>query len=264
MEAEALLRKLGFNEYELKVYLALTRLKTATASEIARESTVPRNKTYEILEKLKDKGFLMEIPATPRKFKISSLDKLKEVITEKKEELNKLETETEQVIENLNKKTFQDFQDLVWIIKGQKNIVQKIAFETKNLKKEALSIFRTSTSYSTSLKAAKEAIDRGVNMKFIGAVNKDNLHKVKQWIKVGVEFRVYDEKKFGPHGTRFSVFDDHACRLTIGKPEVKSSDDYITIWAESPSLVNMFRRQFNYMWDQCIPVEDFLKKKRLK
>jgi sugar-specific transcriptional regulator TrmB len=260
MEAEALLRKLGFNDYELKTYLALVKLKTATASQVAKESNVPRNKTYEVLERLSEKGFLMEIPATPKKFKILSLDKLKEVVADKKKELNDLEKDTEQIIEKLNKKTYDDFQDMVWIIKGQKNIVQKIAFETKNLKKEALSVFRSSTSYSTSLRTAKEAIDRGVKIKFIGAVNKNNLHKIKQWIKVGVEVRVYDEKKFGPHGTRFSIFDDRACRLTIGKPEVKSPEDYITIWAESPSLVNMFRRQFYHMWDQCVPVEEVLKK----
>ncbi len=250
-----LLRKLGFSEYEVKVYSALVELNSASASQISRASNVPRNKTYEVLEKLKLKGFLMELPAKPKKFKVLSLEKLKETINEKRKELDALEKDAESVISNLSRGRNENFQELVWVIKGQKNIVQKIAFEMKNVKYESFACTRNSVDSGTLLRNTKEAIDRGVKVKIIAALNKNNAHKVKKLIEAGAEFRVYDEKKFGPYGTRFSIFDNRAARVTIGRPEVKNPEDYTTIWAESPSLVNILKRQFLYMWSQCKPVK---------
>ena len=254
MEPETVLRKIGFAEYEIKCYLSLVALKTGTVGQVSKDSGVPRNKAYDVLEKMKNKGLLMELPTKPKKFKILSLDRLRGIVEDEKTKIVSIEKDTDELISSLGKFSVEKFQDLVWVIRGQKNIIQKIGDEMNNVKKESLACTRSSIYYGPELRNTKKAIDRGVKVKIIVALDKNNLDKIKKWADIGVEFRVYDEKKFGSYGTRFSTFDDRACRLTIGKPEVKSAEDYISIWSESPSLVNLFRRQFYHMWGQCKPL----------
>ncbi len=260
MEPEELLRELDFNEYEIKIYLALVKLKSATASELAKSSKVPRNKVYEIVEGLKSKGFLMELSGKPMRFKILSFERLKDMINERRKELDRLEKQADKVMADLENIPGETFQDMVWVIRGQKAIMEKMILETKKTGKEYLSCSRSSIDVAKGFKSKQEAIRNGAKVKVIGALNKNNMHIVKKWMKIGVEYRVYNEKKFGPYGVRFGVFDDRACRLTIGKPDVQRAEDYVTIWSESPSLINMFRRQFYQMWEECEPAEEALKK----
>ena len=111
----------------------------------------------------------------------------------------------------------------------------------------------SSIDYWTSFRNTKQAISRDVRVKFIGSFNEKNNKIVKRWLSAGAEYRIYDEKKFGPQGIRFGTFDDKSCRLTIGKPDIQKPEDYITIWSESPSFVNLLKRQFYFMWEQCKP-----------
>ena len=127
----------------------------------------------------------------------------------------------------------------------------KIGYQTKATKHEALSCFRSSVDRATNYRAIKDAIGRGVKVKFIAEYNRKNKHKIQQLLQLGVEVRKYDEQKFGKHGTRFNVFDEKISRITIGKPEITNSEEYITIWAESQSLANLLRRQFYSMWEGC-------------
>ena len=56
MENLKLLRSLGFNEYEARTFLSLSELGASSAKEISEFSKVPRNKTYEVLQKLESKA----------------------------------------------------------------------------------------------------------------------------------------------------------------------------------------------------------------
>ncbi len=248
MEIEELLRTIDLSEYEIKVFLALNRLTNSTATLIAKLSKVPRNKTYEVLEKLKNKGFVMELPTIPKKFQISNLEKIKEVIKDNQERLIRLEQESNNLILKLSQQKLLTSKEPLTIIKGQKNIVQKITAETAKAETEVLACFRSFFDSATNFRTIKEVIDKRVKVRFIGAYNSENESKIKRLLELGVEFRIYDEKLFGPHGTRFSVIDNKAARITIGKPEIKDSEEYLSIWIESPSLINLLKREFENMW----------------
>jgi HTH-type transcriptional regulator, sugar sensing transcriptional regulator len=56
-----LLKEFGFKEKEAAVYLGLLELGEAKAHEVARKAKISRPTTYEILEKLKEDGFVAEI-----------------------------------------------------------------------------------------------------------------------------------------------------------------------------------------------------------
>ncbi|MBT6691673.1 hypothetical protein HOB10_05070 [Candidatus Parcubacteria bacterium] len=52
------LQELGFNDNEIKVYLALTELGEAKAAAIAKQADLPRTTVISILEKLKEENYL--------------------------------------------------------------------------------------------------------------------------------------------------------------------------------------------------------------
>ncbi len=52
------LRELGLNAYEIDAYFALLESGQLTAMEISREAKVPYSKIYEVLNSLKEKGWI--------------------------------------------------------------------------------------------------------------------------------------------------------------------------------------------------------------
>lgn len=63
------LMKFGLSESESKAYTALLGLREARASEIAKLSSIPRNKIYDIMEGLHKKGFAEIVPEKVMRFR---------------------------------------------------------------------------------------------------------------------------------------------------------------------------------------------------
>ncbi|MCK4670522.1 MAG: hypothetical protein KAT43_04930 [Nanoarchaeota archaeon] len=85
------LEKFGLEKKEIKVYLALLKLASATATKISQEARIERTLTYAILEKLIDKGLVSSvIKKNVKHFQAANPRKLLEDLEEKKEDLKKL------------------------------------------------------------------------------------------------------------------------------------------------------------------------------
>ena len=70
------LKLLGLKEYEARVYAALVILGPSKASEIAKESEVPRPKVYDVLKELHKKGFVDISEGSPTYFKATDPEKV--------------------------------------------------------------------------------------------------------------------------------------------------------------------------------------------
>ncbi|MFC1609050.1 TrmB family transcriptional regulator [Patescibacteria group bacterium] len=94
-EIEKNLRNLGFNNNESKVYIALTSLGEAKASEIAKKAEVPRTTAISILDKLEKEGYITthkyrgvtfywiespEVLVNTLKYKVDLANNLKDVL----------------------------------------------------------------------------------------------------------------------------------------------------------------------------------------
>ncbi len=67
-ELYEILRRLGFTQYEAKVYISLLMRGTATASELSDLSNIPYTRVYDVLNQLEEKGLVAIIPGRPLKF----------------------------------------------------------------------------------------------------------------------------------------------------------------------------------------------------
>jgi sugar-specific transcriptional regulator TrmB len=255
MENVKLLKRLGLTEYEARAYLALARLGPSTVREIVLDSKLPRNKAYEALQRLEDKGYLVTLPVSPKKVKISSPELLREGVAD-------LNTSVNSLIKLIEQPKATEFKDLFWVIKGKKAIVQRLAVQNSRVKKEIVACNKLSKIIYPNVRTLKDAVRRGVKVRMICTFDRSNICSYKAWLKTGAEIRVFNNKMFGPLLPRMSIFDGECARLTIGRPEVQRDEDYITLWTDSKAFAMMLRSQFMNMWRNSEPIEKFINTKR--
>ncbi|RJQ17311.1 TrmB family transcriptional regulator [Candidatus Woesearchaeota archaeon] len=65
--AEAILRNFGLSEWEITAYMILITYGPQSAVELSRLSKVARSKTYEVITRLRKKGYVMKVPPMPTK-----------------------------------------------------------------------------------------------------------------------------------------------------------------------------------------------------
>ncbi|MBU0530789.1 MAG: hypothetical protein KKC05_03895, partial [Nanoarchaeota archaeon] len=67
-EALDALKSIGLNLYERKIFVALLAKGIASAAEVSDIANVPRSRSYDVLESLAEKGFVLVQPSKPIKY----------------------------------------------------------------------------------------------------------------------------------------------------------------------------------------------------
>lgn len=252
MDQIKLLQKLGMTEYEARAYFSLSKLGPSIVKEIVLDSNLPRNKAYEALQRLEQKNKILSLPVSPRKYKINNPEVFKEEIKELNESVDLL-------IKLIEQPKTTEFKDLFWIIKGKKAIEEKLALHNTKAKQEILGCNKLSKILYKNIRTMKEAVDKGISVKMICTFDKSKTKIYKEWLKTGAKLRVFNDKKFGPLLPRITIFDGEIARLTIGKPEVNTEENYLTLWTESKAFSQMLKNHFMNMWKNSEPIEKYLK-----
>ena len=137
----------GLNTYEARIWTALLSRGVSTAGELSDIANVPRSRSYDVLESLEKKGFVVMKPGKPIKYIAippkDVLENIKKRI-EKTKEKHLLEIKSNSFSNLIN--TFQELYDnntdhtenIVAILRGRKNIHKHISFLFKYTKKDIL------------------------------------------------------------------------------------------------------------------------------
>ena len=70
-ESVELLQRFEFTEYEARSFVALSRIGTGTAKEVAEVADIPQARVYDCMETLRDRGLVDIQQSTPRRFRAS-------------------------------------------------------------------------------------------------------------------------------------------------------------------------------------------------
>ena len=82
-EAVEGLKRLGLSSYESGVFVALHRLGTGTASDVARSSEVPRSQVYGAAESLAERGLVEVVESSPKRYRPVGLDAARRQLRER-------------------------------------------------------------------------------------------------------------------------------------------------------------------------------------
>jgi len=233
---QKLLMEYGFNLYESRIICSLVSAGKATAKYIAQDAAVPKNKVYEILESLLQRGLVQLLPGKPKRYAATSLPvAIERNIRERTLRLEQVGKTLKSYFNKLPKKEEQPKK--FWAMEGKSAMVNKIVETLDSVQKESLGFIDIWTARPENLSAIKRAIDRGVKFYFLGSVNKKTLPLVKKYEKLGVKIKNYNIR-----GAGYSVFDGRYVqqRITEGK--------IISLWIENVYLAKILREHFFDIW----------------
>jgi sugar-specific transcriptional regulator TrmB len=257
------LRKIfDLNLYEVKVWTSLLSRGVSTAGELSTISDVPRSRTYDILESLEKKGFIVMKIGKPIKFIAMKPEEVvdrvkKNMVANAQEKAKRLEQiKGEEVLTELsdlytNGIKFVEPSDLSGSLKGRQNVYNHLDMMIKNAKKSAV-IVTTAEGLNRKFEALKPTIEkakkRGVDVKIAAEITGDNSKVAKDLSKVA---EVRAVKK--PHG-RFVIIDDEQMMfLLLDDKEVHPNYD-VGVWLSSGFFANSLGQMFDSAWKDFSPL----------
>lgn len=117
-------KDLGLTGYEAKAFLALQRLGSGTARDVARVADVPRSQVYSVADSLEERGLLEVQQSNPRRFRPVSIDRARRTLRERFESRQERAFDyAEQVREEADGREEQE--EDVWTIRGRSHVTDR-------------------------------------------------------------------------------------------------------------------------------------------
>ncbi len=237
------LHDMGLNAYEIDAYTTLLESGQLTAMEISREAKVPYSKIYEVLNSLKEKGWIKSSESRP--FKYYPVPPLEATAFTKQRLEDKYVGWEQTVAEALQplyeKRELVERPDIL-ILHGQQAVVAKLEEVLKKATKEvmiAAPVF--AKPIIASADQLLEGLKKTVNVKLMAAGKPDDWKALKKIAGVN-ELRVRDHMFGGG-----VIADGKEAMLFLG--EEKPS---LVIWSNHAGLVGFAREYFQFLWDSSV------------
>ncbi|MGB9748328.1 MAG: TrmB family transcriptional regulator [Candidatus Woesearchaeota archaeon] len=255
------IRDFGINSYEAKLWVALLSRGVSTAGELSDIANVPRSRTYDVLESLEKKGFIIMKIGKPIKYVAVPPEEVLEMV--KKKIIKETETKTEllekfkesKIIEELNQLyntgiELVDVTELSGAIKGRTNIYNKIESIIKNAENNVI-IHTTSTEFVKKLDYLKNALkklkEKNVKIKIAAPINKESLETLK-------ELKDFVEVKKAKTNSRFVVVDGKEVVFMVANDKDIHPIYDIGIWVNSEFFASTLENYFNSVWKELPPL----------
>jgi len=258
------LRKIfDLNLYEVKVWTALLSRGTSTAGELSNISDVPRSRTYDILESLEKKGFIIMKLGKPIKFVALKPNEVvervkKNLMQHAKEKSQRLETlKGDEVLTELNSIftkgiKFVEPSDLSGSLRGRQNLYNHLDMMIRDAEK-TITIITTAEGLNRKLEALMPSLEsckkRGVKVRIAAPIDNNNL-KVAKALKKVAEVRNVDKMK-----ARFVVIDSNQLMFMLLDDEKFHPNYDIGIWINTEFFAQALEQLFELAWKEMKAVK---------
>ena len=252
------LRDFGLNSYEAKIWTALLSRGVSTAGELSDIANVPRSRSYDVLESLEKKGFIIMKIGKPIKYIAVSpsevLERVKKRIkleSEQKQEVIENIKETD-VLEELNLLHNQGIDliepsDLSGSFKGRENIYNQMESMLNNAQKSVI-LMTTEDGLIRKSKILKKLLnknkDKNLDVKMIAPLtnkNKESFEELKNIIQI--------KDKKGANA-RFIAVDNKELMFMLTDDNIINSNYDSAVWISSDFFTNSFVNLFNSTWNK--------------
>jgi len=259
------LRKIfDLNLYEAKVWTALLSRGVSTAGELSNISDVPRSRTYDILESLEKKGFIVMKIGKPIKFVALKPEEVVErvkknmilIAQEKSKRLEQLKDD--EILDELtslynNGVKFVEPSDLSGSLRGRQNMYNHLDMMIRGAEKN-ITIVTTAEGLNRKLEALMPALEkakkRGVNVKIAAPIVPENIKVAKEMSKVA-EIRDTSNSKLQG---RFAIVDsENLMFMLLNDKEVHPNYD-VAVWLSTSYFAKAMESMFEAAWNDFTPL----------
>ena len=236
------LKDFGLNSYESKVWVALLSRGVSTAGELSDIANVPRSRSYDVLESLEKKGFVIMKLGKPIKYiavpPSEAIERVKKRIKKDAEEEQGIldELKNSKILEELNNLhtngiESQDPSEITGSVKGRENIYNHLEYQLKTAKQKVVistteeGLMRKSNAL---LRQVKKAANRGIKVTFAAPLT-EKTKQAQALLSEHAEF-----KNSNVDTPRFCVVDhDQVTVLLTDDKEVHPNYD-LAVWMNTP------------------------------
>ena len=253
------LRKIfDLNLYEVKVWTALLSRGQSTAGELSSISDVPRSRTYDILESLEKKGFIVMNLGKPIRFIALKPEEVVERVKKnlmvdaktKTERLEKLKGDD--VLEELTSLftkgiKFVEPSELSGSLRGRQNLYNHLDMIISGAEK-TVTIVTTAEGVGRKLEALMPSLEkckkRGVIIKIAAPIDNNNIKIAKELKKVA------DVRNLEKIKARFVIIDSSQLMFMLLDDGKFHSNYDIGVWINTDFFARALEQMFELAWKE--------------
>ena len=259
------LRKIfDLNLYEAKIWTALLSRGVSTAGELSNISDVPRSRTYDILESLEKKGFILMKIGKPIKFVALKPEEVvervkKNLIINANEKSRRLEQlKGDEVLDELtslftNGVKFVEPSDLSGSLRGRQNMYNHLDMIVRGAEK-TITIITTSEGLNRKLEILmpvfEKAKKRGVAIRIAAPITLQNFKIAKDLSKVA---EVRDLSGQGLNG-RFAIVDSKELMFMLMDDKAVHPNYDVAVWLSTDYFAKALEQMFEAAWSEFTPL----------
>jgi sugar-specific transcriptional regulator TrmB len=252
--------QLGLTSYESKAYLALMRRDSATAADVARLARVPRQRIYDVLATLVQKGLVSQRPGQPAKYSAVSPEfAVERLLLNRRQELDRLERESGELLEMLGPayaagRRERDPLDYIEVLRDQAAINDRFGQLQEGIEREIL-VF-TKPPYA---KPAQENIE-GLEVtrkhsarsvyEYSALDDPDFADGVRRFVEAGEEARFVEELPL-----KLVIIDEAIVMFGMQDP-VAGPSELTIIVVEHPALATLLKIAFDAVWSRGLTLDE--------
>lgn len=249
-------RYFDLNLYEVKLWTALLSRGVSTAGELSDIADVPRSRSYDVLESLEKKGFVIMKLGKPIKYIAippnEVVDRVKKnmhlIAQDKIKRLDSVKSSPLLVeLETLHNTgiSLVDPSEMSGCLRGRNNLYNHLDLLIKEAKK-SVNIVTTEQGFMRKAEGLRSSLERarkrGVKIRIAAPLSKEN-KAFADSLKGVVEIKHNDKLN-----SRFVTVDSHdLVFMTMNDKEVHPSYD-LGIWVKTPYFASAMDTMFNAVW----------------
>jgi sugar-specific transcriptional regulator TrmB len=254
------LQRLGLTSYEARAYVALLRRDSSTAAETARVAGLPRQRVYDVLSSLVEKGLASTRPGKAVKYSATPPEQaLHGLIAQHKQQLAELERDTAAMIDSLTPaylagQEHTDPLEYIEVLRDRRAINERFGELEAGIKDEIL-VF-TKPPYATPVFEHEEGLEvvsshtaRSV-YEFSAFDDPRSAEAIRRYIQAGEDARFVAELPL-----KLVIIDEQIVMFGIEDP-VAGSSILTMIVVDHPSLARLLKIAFEAVWQTGLTFDE--------
>jgi sugar-specific transcriptional regulator TrmB len=246
------LSDLGLTNYEARVYLALTRRGSSTAAESARVAEIPRQRIYDVLASLVQRGLAAAHPGQVTKYVATPpAEAVERLVSDHRPRLEQLERESRVLAESLTP-AFESGQEhtdpleYIEVLRDRRAINQRFGELQAGIEREIL-VF-TKPPYATPPEENVEGLEVTQSHEVYAVYelsifdDPENVAGVRQFVEAGEQARFVEELPL-----KLVIIDERIVLFGMEDP-VEAGPALTMLVVEHPALAQVLKIAFMQVW----------------
>lgn len=251
------LKAFNINSYEAKIWTALLSRGVSTAGELSDMANVPRSRTYDVLESLERKGFIIMKLGKPIKYIAVPPEEVVERVKtnfnqEAEEKISAVEElKQDEILDELNMLynhgvDLVDPSDVSGSLKDRHSMYNNMNMLIKKAEK-SITIMTTSEGLIRKAEALKKSLEkakkRGVQIKIAAPLSNEAYEAAEKLSQVA-EIRHIEDIR-----SRFTIIDENKTIFSLLDDQETKPDYDAGVWVNTDFFASSLQNMFDYIWE---------------